>query len=210
MINSLRQDTGMILHMSTGPDGLVQPLLAISEKWKEQRLQQPTSISCPLRLILFRAMLEELTSRLNKLATLPPTHDMWQQARKSGLVNQDQAFLYRQWNQEKQELVPLETKPLTLSDVQFRVKTILSLLIPGVVHRFHALRPLSAKMQSQTVAFMLEIGMRSNQATHVHQHLSDLVQNSSLQLIGVQLRHATLQRSKLCQEIQQQLSQMSA
>ena len=76
MLNSLCQDTAMILHTSTAKDGLVKPLLQIADKWKSQRLSQPTSVTSPLRLILLRSLLEELALRVNKLATVPYTDQM--------------------------------------------------------------------------------------------------------------------------------------
>ena len=129
-------------------------------------------------------------------------------AKKHGIVNSAKEFFYRKWDQDQGKLVALDLPPLPLKDALAALDDIHRNLGPGIVHRFHATRPLSEKMQGPTTPFMLEIGLRHPNATVIYNALVKLSRNSITEAMGMTMRPSTLQRSQLAQDIQTTLNRI--
>ena len=187
-INVQRQDSGFMMYMSSGESGIHLSLLKLSEAWKSQRLKNPLSTS-PLRLILFRACVEELLMRLERMQAGADAEAkaVLQQNIQNGMMDEQSRFVLRRWNAEKQELVRTQETPIAMTEAYQAFKTLLPQLVAHVIHRFHSTRPLSEKMSSPVIPFLVEIGNRSTQAQQTYQTLTRFCHCSVTQLIGVSL-----------------------
>ena len=77
-------------------------------------------------------------------------------------------------------------------------------MLPYMIHRFHATRPLAGNMTGIT-AFQLNISNR----TKGHQTVWECMEVSALQIIGLQLRRDTLKQSPAAALVQQALAEYS-
>ena len=167
LLNIAKQDTSFMILMSNSDPGVVPMLLQLSEKWKKEKLRSQVTVTNPLRLILFAAMIEEFTNRVRCLEKTEG-NPAWDKAREMGIVTADKSFCYRGWDPDQTKLVPLDSPPLTLAAALTALRTIQTNLAPGIVHRFHATRPLSSKMQGPTTPFMLEVGLRHQNSSIIY------------------------------------------
>ena len=134
-LNTERQDTGFMLYMTTGEAGIHRALLKISEAWKAQRLTNPLSVNSPLRLLLFRACIEELQLRINKLqaGADKESKEILQACVTKGMIDAEQRFHYRRWDPKKEELVVTDQTPLRMDEAVIAVNSLLPLLVNNVV-----------------------------------------------------------------------------
>ena len=131
-----------------------------------------------------------------------------EKAESNGWLSQGQ-WQYQQWNAEHKVLqTDTSRKPLEHDKVKHAVQQMKVMAgREGVVHRLHSTRPLSAQMQSNTVVFLLEIGIRSTEATDVYQALEVFQGLTALQLLQIQLKKdISLKRTPLAQRLQAMLA----
>ena len=76
---------------------------------------------------------------------------------------------------------------------------------PEVVHRFRSTRPLRENMEGNVLPFLLDLGLTSPPAMDAQKTLRELTESSVFQVIGVQIRKQTLQRSQLATMLHQYL-----
>ena len=207
-LNCLRQDTSFMMFMASSTPGMVEVLLPMAERWKQMRTTSPASITSPLRLILFRAVIEELIARVTRLLEDPKSKNILEESQKMGVVDKDMKFTFRQWNSTTSSLEVMAKALLEPKEVLRMLRNLIPLLVPLVVHRFHALRPLTLKPAAKAFPFILEVGNRTKEAQVVWETLDTLCMNSVWQLVGVQMRHSSLQRSPLATELRKFLDKV--
>lgn len=76
---------------------------------------------------------------------------------------------------------------------------------PNMVNRFHATRPLREQLTGSVITFMLDLTVRDPASHQVHQTMLELQGNCVLQLIGLQWRRESFQRSALARRVKDML-----
>jgi hypothetical protein len=123
-----------------------------------------------------------------------------------GTADQDPMWVFQKWDKTSEKLVRDEAKtPLKQAEVLERLRALYERCGDSqVVQRFHAARRLEAPYPA-LVTFLLDLGLREEQATQAHKFLVELTGCSALQLTGVQWKRSTLQRSPLAIRLAERL-----
>ena len=153
-----RQDTAFLLFFKTDGEGsVVKVLWELSQAWKAQK-QEPASLSQPMRVVLFQAVLTELFGRITKVQNdgaikVQALKMGWIVEEGAGSPEHTVAFPDLQWDADKKH-VPLQgSRPIQQRDMN--LLTMLIQMAPPP--------PLAAEHAGPTLAFLLEIGLRSQE-----------------------------------------------
>ena len=93
-LSELRQKKSFLLHISSGPHGILKPLIQASVKWNELRDQM--KVDCSLKAELFRMMLKETAARMEKFEQTPDSIAAAEKA--SWVTTQPITWLYQKWD----------------------------------------------------------------------------------------------------------------
>eukprot|EP00439_Symbiodinium_sp_Y106_P048455 s3485_g6.t1 len=72
----------------------------------------------------------------------------------------------------------------------------------GILHRFHATRPLSEEPKSLRTGFLLQVSLRSEAANNLHSILIELSECAVWRVLNIRLRPERLQISQLAKQIE--------
>ena len=205
-IHILRANHAWVLFMGNTPENpLLKSLFDVANKWKSEHQKGAPVGRLPLRVVLFQTIMLAMSRVLDQVDS---DEALQEKAESNGWLNQGQ-WQYQQWNAEHKVLqTDTSRKPLEHDKVKHAVQQMKVMAgREGVVHRLHSTRPLSAQMQSNTVVFLLEIGIRSTEATDVYQALEVFQGLTALQLLQIQLKKdISLKRTPLAQRLQAMLA----
>ena len=193
MINTSKLDRGLVLYMGQGPSSLTEVLYKVSQGAKSRReslAQNPAGqqapIVAPLRVLLFRAFLQEVKGR---------------QAVKDKQMLLETGWTFRAWVPAKKALANTDQKPLGPDEVCSLLDTIHKNANESTILLFASHRKLPTEPTDKPVVFLLEISNRGPNADELHQALRQLTCNSIRGLVGVQMCQDTLRRSGLAQRL---------
>ncbi|CAE7035632.1 unnamed protein product [Symbiodinium sp. CCMP2592] len=185
-LQMLRLDKAFCLFVDPvpGPGCILQALYRISQAWKEQKEQDPSQILAPLRVVLMEALLTELG---NRLKMLPNNKEALDAALKNQWILQDGATLkwqFQSWDPiTAKVIIHPKKQPLLATEVEAKLADALQLCQrEGILHRFHATRPLSEEPKSPQSVFLLQVSLRSEAANTLH---SILTSHGALRMRGV-------------------------
>ena len=198
----LKQDTSWVMFLA--PKGPLGMMCKVAAEWKNQLEQKKATHS--LRVALISCLLAHLRNTLTAAAV---GSDQRKHAETQGWMQGDK-WQYQVWDsQDKCLKVDVNKQPMAhrdlLSCLDLLVKQI---LLPGMINRFHATKPLTPQPQGQTT-FLLEVSLRCKEADQVWRALELMAGLSALQMIGLQLKRDTLRRGPLADSIQKALESCS-
>ena len=204
-INILKTNTSFMLHVETTSDVLAA-MYRVSRRWKEER-ETNGAMTIPLRLVLLRCLMQDLSSTLTKLSSMDKVpEDLVGKM----ILNADFMFLKKEWDPSQNKLVVRDgVFPLKDALTLFR-RMVPLMLEPELIQRFHSMRPLSTSYTGATLPFFLEVGWRHPSSAMLWEDLNTLTQYSVFELQKARLRRCGQQRSALVQDIQKQLGSMSS
>ena len=202
----LAQSTEMMLFMQAGPGSYLPTLLQLSQTWHQQ--QAARQVDKPLRQHMSVAFWTELGTRVTKVQE-QMGQELGQGLMAKKILTAEGAWAYMAWDQATKSLKPTTREPITMTAMLTLLKVIVEHLnMPGMVTRFKAHKALKAvnmKEVACVVPWQLDISLRHPQSSRLWESLVTLQGNGVLQLHNTQMRAATLRRSKLCDQIAQQV-----
>ena len=195
-------DNEFILFFQTGsnPWSITKPLFETAADWKARKESDPSSLSQPLRSVLFYCVWTSLLTQLRKM----------EEASESSFINEvkgrglteDNSWLYLKWdNQAKKHVKDAQESLEHVTTVQLVQQIMLLCAYPDTIGRFHALRPLTSNLASDVIPFMLTLQNRTQESHQLYTCIRRLCRNSSTHLVGMTLRPSRLGRSPLAQQI---------
>ena len=201
-ISVLRQNTGWVMYLQTPKHAcsVVTMLVQLSVKW-HQETQMDTPVSrIPLRCVLLQGLIQELLNRINR-------QDVLDAAKTAGWVTEE-GWVFQVWCPQNKCLKASTTqRPLAHTTVVEKIRSLqLALAEDSSIHRFRSLRPLKEEMQGETVVMILDLAIASDKAKQAQALMQEMMANSIFQIVGLQYRRESLQRSPLARELHQMLT----
>ncbi|CAE7272684.1 Pol [Symbiodinium sp. CCMP2456] len=206
---TFRLSTAWVFFLSAEkPVEIIETLFLTATQWKNQKLNDPSSLTNPMRVILFQATWKMLHTRTENIRT---KEEAKQQAIEMGLYDESKGFPYQTWNaKDKKAQIDESKDPLPLDKVLELTAELMKLAVGnGVVTRYHCTRPLTEDMQGKMTTWLMEVGLRDSRCNRIWEILAVLKGNASLKLIGGAIREERLQRTPLAQLLAQQLKRQS-
>ena len=137
---------------------------------------QPDKLKHPVRVILFQHMIGTVAARLEALSSQP--ENMIKAHEMGWMTSNLDSLTAVKWDPEakKHVLDPnLPEVPLAQAK-EMLVQITKPCVTPLVINRFHATRPLAETCANPTLAMMLDIGLRTEEANMVWRNLNILSQ----------------------------------
>ena len=190
------QDTTFMLFVCADmTPNLANSLYQMGQTWKRMKQDEPDKLKHPMRVILLQNLIGAVAARLEALTSQPENvikaHEM-------GWVTSNlDSLTCVKWDPDAKKHVLDSSLPETLI---VQAKEMLCIL-PLVINRFHATRPLAETYSNPTLAMMLEIGLRTEEANMVWRNLNVLSQSAVWVAAGTFLRHDRMQRSALANKL---------
>ena len=197
-----RQDTTFMLFLRTDlTPNLASSLYQIGQTWKRMKQDEPDKLKHPMRVILFQHRIGTVAARLEALTGQPENmikaHEMgWITSNLDCMtcVKCDPEAKKHVLDSSLPEAPTVQAKDMLVQITKLCV-------MPLVINRFHATRPLAETYSNPTLAMMLEIGLRTEEANTVWRNLNVLSQSSVWVAAGTFLRHDRMQRSALANKL---------
>ncbi|OLQ02841.1 hypothetical protein AK812_SmicGene14271 [Symbiodinium microadriaticum] len=188
---------------------IVQPLFATQKAWREKKLQDPSSLTNPMRVSLIHCLLQELHARAGQLTEPGDFKD--QMVSLKWVKAEPLQWCYIKWNPEKKAHEVDETKePKDHSRVMAAICSLQTLIkVPGALARFHPTRPIEETMAGRNLTFILQLAVNIQAAHAIRDQLAELMGSSVLQLIGMNTRPDRQGRSILANLVQKGSSDSS-
>ena len=179
----LRQDTGFILFLKPGEDGVMSVLYKAALTFKAKQEAEPAWQlgQLPLRMVLALTMFKELTDRLNQ--TLASQEKLRKVTDKGW--RDSTGWRFQRWNAAQRQLEVDSSRPPIPDDRMLdHLATILQCLKHPIVTRFRCKRKLMETMTSQAT-FFLDISLRCHSAVTMWDTMKILQNNAVFQLVGM-------------------------
>ena len=145
--------------------------------------------------------MKQLRDRINHMLS---TQEDTRKLQTAGWLTANQEWMRHKWcRQAKRLVIDTEAPPVAHASLMESIDFLLANLRGDVVQKFHSTQNLG-KMeaaQTHTASFFLSISLRGPTAEQVHTRFTSLLGITALQLIGLSMKRATLQRSQLAQQV---------
>ena len=157
-ISILRADKSMLLFMKRqGQESFLPAMYKISQEWKKNK-DSGGKVKSPLRIVLLKCYLSEMTARLEKATKDSDTRAAVLKAAWAVEASGRLLWNFQEYDKEKQEeLVDPSLKPIPHAKILENLQKIAACITPDVVQRFHATRPMASQYTGAVVVFMLEV-----------------------------------------------------
>ena len=185
----LRQDNTWMAFVDTSETGILALIQQKAEAW--QKLYLEKKVTSSLRVVLVIVVFQELLTRINALQQdqerLTHMHTVGWLVEGSQAINP--CWTYQQWSHENQKVETSSQTPIPFTAVQDALQTIINNIGgPGVLLRFRATTPLTEKISSEVLPFVLVLSLRGQQAAQVHQALCLLSGCACFAVAGLRVR----------------------
>ncbi|CAE7389420.1 unnamed protein product [Symbiodinium sp. CCMP2592] len=196
--NICRLDSGFMLFIqTTTPDSLAHSTYQVGTAWHQMKQNTPEKLSQPMRVVLFQHLLVTVKQKFEAMMATPSSRSM---AEGLGWISATGDAVYGlRWNAEtmKHEKDP-NLPSLRPAEIKEALDELLKLSVkPMVIHRYHATRQMSETYSSPTLAMMIEVGARLEEAQLVWKRLHLLSQSAAWTAAGCFLRHERLKLGAL-------------
>eukprot|EP00439_Symbiodinium_sp_Y106_P014761 s3626_g2.t1 len=175
--------------------------LVVSKEYHQQQEEGTLTAQSSLRTLLLACMMKQLRDRINHMLS---TQEGTRKLQTAGCLTANQEWMRHKWcRQAKRLVIDTEAPPVAHASLMESIDFLLANLRGDVVQKFHSTQNLG-KMeaaQTHTATFFLSISLRGPTAEQVHTRFTSLLKITALQLIGLSMKRATLQRSQLAQQV---------
>ncbi|CAE7035094.1 unnamed protein product [Symbiodinium natans] len=166
-LQMLEADRTFRLYFLTKDSAVLPQLHKTSLDWKEKHEQ---GLCDPLRTALMGVLMLELKARLEKTTE----EGLSKLCRDANWLTLDNKWRHLAWNVKDQKMLPTDQEPVEHRKVMDCILQIAKEVVkPGLVHRFHSLRPL------QDLAATQLVGLRLRQARVKPSKLAEAVKKAS-------------------------------
>ena len=202
----IRTEKQFLLHLESGPQGMLSPLWKVAQAWKAGKDKTPPTVASSLRVALIKCLLAEWVARLDLMTKDAETVKKMEA---QGWVKvQGEAELhwnFQQWNMQTCRLELDANRPpvghSTMLQAANNLQTLVNSETERLIHRFHSTRKLTETVVGDTMPFILSVAMRGTKAQQAHDILNDLVGSAALRLVGVRIRGERPNLQPLAQHI---------
>ena len=197
------QDKSFMIFVRTDVEGNLGAILyEAGQRWNELKTTSPEKLTAPMRVVLIQKLLSVVVDRFNKIMA---SEDKVQQAQQLGWMTSQGMLAAMKWDPERRKHVPNELlPPLDPVEVKQHLQEMIVLSAsPRAVNRFHATRQMAEQYSSPTMSFMMDVGLRTQEAGEMWQLLHKLSHSSVWVMSGAYLRHARLMRDAAAQRVAQ-------
>ena len=171
----LRHEFSYVVHARVAPPtGVVKPLFKMQQAWRELRDKDPAKVTGPLRMALITCLFKELQNRVTLVLADEQLRAFFI---KMGFLSTDCGFWpYVRWSPEKKQLEQESTRPGVPTQIlQEHVASVIKLVQgSGHVARFHPIRPLTEAPQGESLVFLLQTSIGSEEQQQLNIHLRAL------------------------------------
>ncbi|CAE7653774.1 jockey\pol, partial [Symbiodinium sp. CCMP2592] len=182
----LQQDRGLMMFLKQDSRSVLPSMLAMAREWRQKKEQGDPALVSPLRTVLLAGLLKELLQRLQAISA---TAEGRKSAQAAGWMTEGGDWSYMRWCPKAKRLLTDSSKPALQHTEAVRLLNMLYSNTKGdIVLNFHSTTGMQ-RLEDQgatTAAFKLEISLRGQDATEVHQALVKFINNSSTGLDGPQ------------------------
>ena len=182
------------------------PLLYnVAQQWKALKEKTPEKLTRNLRTTVMLGLLQELHTRIQRVQEVEGAA---QQAEERGWLRQGK-WLYLRWDADSQKLVEDKGRePLPADTFLETLNEAVTFLKEGtMLHKFQATRPLVQEMKGEVLTFLSELSVRGQASDRMFEIIRMWEGNAALKMVGVRIKGARPQRSKMANLIQQYLDQ---
>ncbi|CAE7725435.1 unnamed protein product [Symbiodinium sp. CCMP2592] len=202
----LRTEKQFLLHLESGPQGMLTPLWKVAQVWKAGKDKTPPTVTSSLRVALIKCVLAEWMARLDIMTKDAETVKKMEAQGWVKVQGVDELhWNFQQWNQQTRQLELDPSKPPVGHSTILRAATNLQALVNSeterLIHRFHSTRKLTELVMGDTMPFILSVAMRGTKAQQAHDILSDLTGSAALRTVGVRIRGERVNLQPLAQQI---------
>ena len=211
-LQMLRLDKAFCLFVDPvqGDGCILKALFKIAKAWKDKRDQDPPQVNAPLRMIMLEALLTEMKNRLKLLSENAEAQEM--AIKNQWAVRQGESLYwqFQSWDPAAAKvIIHPKREPILMDKVVESIDEALILCrSEGLLHRFHATRPLSEEPKSPQAVFLLQVSLRGEAADNFHGILMTLSECAVWRVMNVRLRPERLQRSQLAKQIESSLQSL--
>ncbi|OLP95095.1 hypothetical protein AK812_SmicGene22810 [Symbiodinium microadriaticum] len=211
-LQMLRLDKAFCLFVDPvqGDGCILKALFKIAKAWKDKRDQDPPQVNAPLRLIMLEALLTEMKNRLKLLSENAEAQEM--AIKNQWAIRQGESLYwqFQSWDPAAAKvIIHPKREPILMDKVVESIDEALILCrSEGLLHRFHATRPLSEEPKSPQAVFLLQVSLRGEAADNFHGILMTLSECAVWRVMNVRLRPERLQRSQLAKQIESSLQSL--
>ena len=202
-LNMLRAEVSYVIHAKIGCESsIVGALHKVQAGWRELKKNQPEKLDKPMRCTLTLCLFREILSRVERL---PSDEKVAAEVKAHGWISEDLNFWPAlAWDSDAKKLVPVKSSPgLPTAVLVDHLKAVIRHCTGDhALSRFHPVRPISDTMTGESVAFLLQVGLTSDDsAQKLGLHLRALCMCSALQLRGCSLKPDRAPRSNMAAQI---------
>eukprot|EP00439_Symbiodinium_sp_Y106_P055896 s375_g7.t2 len=201
LLAELRMDKMFVLFIREDAISVLPSLYQVSKEYHQQQEEGTLTAQSSLRTLLLACMMKQLRDRINHMLS---TQEGTRKLQTAGWVMASQEWTRHKWcRQAKRLVIDTEAPPVAHTSLMESIDFLLANLRGDVVQKFHSTQNLG-KMeaaQTHTATFFLSISLRGPTAEQVHTRFTSLLGITALQLIGLSMKRATLQRSQLAQQV---------
>ena len=197
-MNMFLQEHQFQIYMQPGPGSIIPVLLRGTQEWHQ------SDKALPLRHRLINLLWETLKSRLDQLTKVGPQDQSWLECQRLGIIDAKGNLPYLRWEASSKMLKPTAEAPLSLQEVVREVENVLRLVQdPTTTLRFHSLTKMTDS-SDKTLPWLWMISSRNQpEAWHA---VRKLCWHATWQLIRIQLKPQSADRSPLAKQIQQSIA----
>ena len=183
-----------MLHINSGPHGILQPLIQASVKWNELRDQM--KVDCSLKSELFRVMLKETAARMEKFELTPDSIAAAEKA--NWVTTQPLTWLYQKWGPDAHLLV---LDPSRQGIPHQEVKALLESMSEALKQDPEALNQFTPKRKLVETMSGASVGLRSAQCQILYAAFAKLADLSVLQLIAANMHKERQKHGREAEEV---------
>eukprot|EP00435_Cladocopium_sp_Y103_P011856 s493_g3.t1 len=197
----------LIFFINNREESVLQNLVQTTVSWKQMAEKGQATQS--LRSALWATVIQSLLQRAQLLASAQSDDPMVRQAQKVGVLLEDKAWTFQEWNAHKQQMVQTKDPPKKMEAMMKCLEALADSSKDGqLVTSFHTLKPLpsdqmpSQHAEVQVYPWRLTLNPRDDDVWRLMMQL----QGSSVwSLIGLRYKQANLKPSSLTQQLDRQL-----
>ena len=205
-LQPIRTEKQFLLHLESGPQGLLSPPWKVAQAWKAGKDKTPPTVTSSERVALIKCLLAEWVARLDIMTKDAETvKKMEAQGWVKVQSETELQWNFQQWNMQTRQLELDASRPTvghsTMVQTAHNLQALVNSEADKLIHRFHSTRKLTESVTGDTMPFLLSVAMRGSKAQQAHDILNDLMGSAALRLVGVRIRGERMNLQPLAQHI---------
>ncbi|CAE7945218.1 hypothetical protein AK812_SmicGene22998 [Symbiodinium microadriaticum] len=202
-IQQIRQDRAFVMFMQEDQRSLLPAMMAMAKEWNLKKDKGDPSLVSPLRTVLMANVIKEI---LQRMQTVVATEEGRKALKQAQWLTDDGAWVYQKWCHKSRRLILDASRPALQHEEAVRLLNMLHSQMKGEIVQTFKSRQHLRKLEEQgatSAAFKLEISLRGQEATEVHEALVRFINNSVTGLVGMSLKRELPNRGPMSKQLAQ-------